>query len=90
MSDQRPQPEYHPNTNTQIKGNKIPCWDDLLKLSDELANTIPEQTIIGWDFALTDKGWVVIEANHKPSFIGIQMCSQKGVRKLLNRALNMN
>ena len=26
-------------------------------------NNMPEQKYIGWDFALTDKGWVLIEGN---------------------------
>lgn len=72
--------EKHPDTNEKIKGSVIPYWEDLIKLTKELAYIVPEQRVIGWDFALTKNGWEIIEANHSPSFKSIQMI-QGGIRR---------
>ena len=44
-------------------GYKIPHWSDLVELTEEIHRTIPNQIYVGWDFALTDNGWVLIEGN---------------------------
>ena len=58
---------FHPDTGTQILGAKIPKWDELNSLMEELVKIVPEQNMIGWDMALTSKGWIMIEANHDPA-----------------------
>lgn len=70
----------HPDTGKHIQGSQIPRWNELLAFVDELAYVLPEQPFVGWDLALTDDGWVMIEGNQYPSFTGIQMCTQKGIR----------
>ena len=72
--------DTHPDTGKHIQGSQIPRWDDLLALVDRLAFVLPEQPFVGWDLALTDDGWVMIEGNQYPSFTGIQMCTQRGIR----------
>ena len=39
----------------------------------------PDCRIMGWDMALTDKGWVVVECNYGPELL-IQWASGRGVR----------
>ncbi len=75
----------HPNSHLVIKGFCVPRWNELLQMAEKLAVMAKGVTVIGWDFALTDKGWVVIEANTQPSIFPIQMLMAQtfnhGIRK---------
>lgn len=71
--------EIHPETGVHIKGSQLPDWNELLNIVDEIVTVVPEQKIVGWDFAYSDKGWVLIEANTSPYF-SIQVCGI-GIRK---------
>lgn len=53
----------HPDSKHKLKGWIIPKWKDLLKTAEEIHSTVPNYPYIGWDFALTEKGWVVIGGN---------------------------
>lgn len=81
----------HPNSNLDIKGFRIPRWNELLEFSESAAKSAQGITVIGWDFALTDKGWDVIEANTFPSIFPIQMLMNKtydhGIRERYNAFL---
>lgn len=79
--------ETHPDTGAQIRGTRIPMWEELREIAARAAKTLPEQRWIGWDFALSKDGWVIVEANQSPSFVGIQMCMDRGVRDLVNRTI---
>lgn len=70
----------HPDSGVIIPGSVIPCWDDLLYLAKSLSKIVPEQKIIGWDFAFDGEEWCVIEANHSASCQSIQMI-QGGIRE---------
>lgn len=39
----------------------------------------------GWDLALTDNGWVLVEGNEKGMFIGFQLPTHQGFRKEFNQ-----
>jgi hypothetical protein len=71
----------HPDTGRKIIGYQIPEWDSLIALVNELANSIPEQKLVGWDFALSDKGWVMVEGNTRPSLECIQVEMKCGFRR---------
>lgn len=58
--------DVHPATKTKIKGFKIPNWNEIIKLAEELGKIIPEVGIVGWDIALSDKGPVIVEGNDFP------------------------
>lgn len=81
----------HPNSDLTIKGFTIPKWNELLFYACELAKAAKGITVIGWDFALTNKGWDVIEANTYPSIFPIQMLLNKtvghGIRERYNKLL---
>lgn len=54
----------HPDSGLTFKGFQIPCWQDLLMIVEEVHKSMPSEHIyLGFDFALSDKGWVLIEAN---------------------------
>ena len=72
--------KVHPDSGIQIKGFKIPQWDDLLKMIHDLMEELPEYGYIGWDMVLTPKGWVVMEANYAGECMW-QMMRQCGGRE---------
>lgn len=56
----------HPDTNAQILGAQIPYWEELNELVEKVVIVVPEMKQVGWDFALTDNGWVIVEGNDRP------------------------
>ena len=71
----------HPNTGKVILGYKVPRWNEAKSFVLELAKVLPDLNYCGWDLALTDNGWVMVEANGKGLFIGFQMPTQEGFRE---------
>lgn len=73
--------EKHPDTGKVFKGWQVPRWQELLDTVEELHRTrFSKHIYVAWDFALTDKGWVVIEGNWG-QLLGQQTASQVGVKK---------
>ena len=70
---------FHPNSGKQIVGFKIPRWDEAKAFVKELAEVVPDNRYTGWDVALTDNGWVMIEANCKGQFVA-QMPLKEGLK----------
>lgn len=77
--------EVHPDTGISIPGFAVPEWDKLRALAAELACVLPEQKYVGWDFAYSHKGWVLVEGNSGGQFVGPQISMQKGLRDLVDR-----
>ncbi len=75
----------HPNTGVQIIGFRVPEYESGIDLARKMAMVIPEQACIGWDMALTEKGWVLVEGNSRPGLIGPQLTRQKGVRDIVEK-----
>ena len=73
----------HPDTNLDIVGFKIPMWNEALDFVKKLANVIPNVKYVGWDIALTEKGWVLIEGNEKGQFLW-QIPTKQGFREEFN------
>lgn len=76
---------FHPDTGTQLVGFRIPRWKEAVQLSKELAAGAPEHAVVGWDLALSEDGWVLIEGNSRSMFIGWQTTSGRGWRDVVNR-----
>lgn len=56
--------EKHHDSGITFAGWQIPRYDELVATVKEMHEKImPEHPYIGWDMALTDAGWVVIECN---------------------------
>ena len=54
----------HPDSKMEYIGWSIPQWNEVLELAKEIhSNIFPENPFIGWDFALTKNGWVLVEGN---------------------------
>ena len=77
---------FHPDTGEQIIGVQIPKWDELKLQIVDMANVLPNQRVIGWDLALSTRGWVMVEGNSHPA---IQTLAGEGIgaRELFNRLL---
>ena len=71
----------HPDTQTTFKGFEIPDFTKAIELAKRLSSMTPKVKYIGWDFAHTDNGWVIIEGNGMSQLIGPQTTMQKGIKK---------
>lgn len=56
----------HPQTEKEIVGIKIPMWDQIIKLCEEVSEIVPELGYVGWDVCLGPKGPCLIEGNDFP------------------------
>ncbi|MBR2004937.1 MAG: hypothetical protein IKK39_09155 [Thermoguttaceae bacterium] len=79
--------DRHPQTNLPLIGFQIPRWQEAQDLVRELAFVVPDCRYVGWDLALTDNGWIVIEGNSSGQFIGWQLTLQQGFREELTALL---
>lgn len=79
--------ERHPDTNLKVRGFQIPRWDEVISLAKEVASKPEKVNYVGWDFALTKNGWVVIEGNGHGDTIGPQILYGKGVKKDLEELI---
>ena len=68
----------HPDTGEKVVGFQIPEWNSLIRLVDEIMRIDPDTKYVGWDFAHTDDGWVLVEGNDDGQFVGQQMPLKKG------------
>lgn len=53
----------HPDTGVQIIGYKLPQWNEALSLIHDMAIHVKGTTLISWDIAYSDRGWLMVEAN---------------------------
>lgn len=72
--------EQHPDSKKVFEGYQIPMWAELLELAERIHKTFPSHIYIAWDFALTDKGWDLIEGNWG-RFRGAQIAGKNGIKK---------
>lgn len=77
----------HPDTGKQIVGFQVPKWQELIETVKELANVIPEQRYVGWDLALTENGWVMVEGNSAAQFVLRQLTTKRGIRSEVEELL---
>lgn len=80
---------FHPDTGAQIIGTQIPKWDELSKMVEELAPKSSPIRLVGWDFALSQKGWCIVEGNPCPSTMGIQGSTGIGYKKRFMEIVKM-
>ena len=72
--------ESHPDSHLVFKGWQVPEWEELCKLTLEIHQSLPDNhKYVGFDFALTPQGWVLVEGNWGQFFV--QAATQKGIRR---------
>lgn len=77
----------HPVTNTIYPGFCVPRWEEAVTLVTELAYVLETNHYVGWDLALTDEGWVMVEGNPRGQLL-TQYATQKGIRKKLEQYIS--
>ena len=56
--------EKHPDSGLTFMGWQLPMWQELVEMCERLHRSLPaHHRYIAFDFALTPKGWVVVEGN---------------------------
>lgn len=78
--------DIHPDTHVAIKGFRVPQWTECVAFARRLADVFPANRFVGWDIALTTRGWCMIEGNFNPQLV-FQMCNQKGCRSEFNELM---
>lgn len=72
--------EKHPNSGIVFKGWQVPRWEELVKTAAALHESLPKHhKYVGFDFALTSKGWTVVEGNW--GNFPHQVCVHHGIRQ---------
>ncbi len=77
--------KVHPDSNITFKGFQIPKWNELLVTVKSLASELSEMHCVGWDLALTNDGWVLVEGNARPQCVTIQTFTKKGYRSYFDK-----
>lgn len=70
----------NPNNGNALVGFQVPEWDKAVSLVKEMAMVIPDNRYTGWDIALAEDGWILVEANARGQW-GSQIAMQQGWRK---------
>lgn len=70
----------HPETKIVLPGFQIPRWDEAVRFVTELSNVVEDNHYTGWDIALTDEGWTMVEGNPRGQFV-IQIATREGVKE---------
>ena len=72
--------KVHPDSGKPFVGTQIPKWNELVKIVEIAHRSLPSRhRYVGFDFALSEKGWQLIEGNWG-QLIGSQTATQKGIR----------
>lgn len=77
----------HPISKIAYKGFQIPRWNELKQVCYDASKLVPGFKLIGWDMALTDNGWVIVEGNSRPHINTIQMCLGHGLRDVIEKTV---
>lgn len=75
--------EKHPDTGVQFRGFQMPLWNEAILLVKEMASLISGSTLISWDIAYSNKGWVMVEANENGGWNVIQSNKKIGLKQQL-------
>lgn len=76
----------HPDSGIVFKGTVISHWDELLAYAEALHKALPQHVYIAWDFAYSERGWDVVEANWG-QMDSTQMIIGHGIRKEFHELL---
>lgn len=76
---------HHPVSGVQLIGFQIPMWEEILKITEQIALHRPENRGVGWDVAITETGPDFIEGNHNWCKILWQIPVNKGLKSVLSK-----
>jgi len=64
--------DEHPDTGARITGTSVPHWDQVLDGVRRAAAALPGHRYVGWDLAVTEDGFSIIEGNNRGDVV-VQM-----------------
>lgn len=73
----------HPDTGITIPGFPIPKWNELMDLVKQVGSVIDGAVLIAWDFALSENGWCLVEANDVGGQTVLQAPFYRGINPTL-------
>lgn len=65
--------EFNPKSNISYKGFKLPNWDKIKQEMASICSVVPDIRYVGWDIAITENGFELIEGNILPDPCLLQM-----------------
>ena len=74
---------HHPNTGIEIKNYQLPEWEIALALIHDMARVVKGATLVSWDIAYSNKGWLMVEANDNGDWSILQSNHKKGKKSEL-------
>lgn len=80
--------EFHPDTGVKILGFKLPEWEKALKFIENVALYRKGTTLISWDIAYSQDGWVLVEANDNGDWSILQSNKCKGLKGTLYKHMD--
>lgn len=80
----------HPDTSELIVGFKVPFWEAAKTLAKELSEVVPSNRYVGWDLALTEDGWVMIEGNARGELYMQQFPNRIGIKDWLDSLMALS
>lgn len=72
--------QVHPDTGIVFQNESIPRWEELKETVTKAAKALQDPPCVGWDMALGQNGWTIVEANWNPTLREYQMLTGKGLR----------
>ena len=75
--------EVHPVTGANVKGFKLPIWDEVVAFAKRAAATCAESPLLGADVAITDDGPMILEINADWDANVPQLTTGRGLRPIL-------
>ena len=77
----------HPDVRVTFMNWQIPCWEDCIAYAKKVHAAMPlEHIYIGFDMALSTKGWMIVEGNWG-DFICQQSSLRRGLKKEFKEAI---
>lgn len=80
---------FHPDTNTQIVGFRLPEWQRAQSFINDLAFNINGTTLVAWDIAYSENGWTLVEANDNGAWRVMQSNNKVGLKAILYSYMDM-
>jgi len=81
---------FHPDSGEKIVGFQIPEWSGLIETADRAMQVMESYArYIGFDFALTDNGWKIVEVNPYPQIYLQQVAANEGSRPEMCRLASL-
>lgn len=77
----------HPQTQQVMLGYRIPHWKEVLHISKQAAEQLPQVGLIGWDVAIRTNSCELIEGNHNPDYELLEFLGSGGYYSIIENLI---